>query len=73
MTGKGAFGNEGFVPVFSYADRCAAIKLAGTYHLISVIKNAEEFYMANTTKTAVEIEWLLDTPVRDDIYQYLIG
>ena len=36
-------------------------------------KNAEEFYMANTTKTAVEIEWLLDTPVRDDIYQYLIG
>lgn len=34
---------------------------------------AEEFYMANTTKTAVEIEWLLDTPVRDDIYQYLIG
>ena len=34
MTGKGAFENEGFVPVFSCADRCAAIKLAGTYHLI---------------------------------------
>ena len=35
--------------------------------------NAEEFCMANTTKTAVEIEWRLDTPVRDDIYQYIIG
>lgn len=34
---------------------------------------AEEFCMANTTKTAVEIEWILDTPVRDDIYQYIIG
>ena len=34
---------------------------------------AQEFQMANTTKTAVEIEWSLDTPVRDDIYQYIIG
>ena len=34
---------------------------------------AEEICMANTTKTAVEIEWMLDTPVRDDIYQYIIG
>lgn len=34
---------------------------------------AEEFCMPNTTKTAVEIEWNLDTPVREDIYQYIIG
>lgn len=34
---------------------------------------AEEFCMTNTTKMAVEIEWILDTPVRDDIYQYIIG
>lgn len=34
---------------------------------------AEEFRMANTVKTAVEIEWFLDTPVREDIYQYIIG
>lgn len=34
---------------------------------------AEEFHMANTTKTAVEMEWMLDTPVREDIYQYIIG
>lgn len=31
-----------------------------------------EIIMANTDKTAVEIEWLLDTPVREDIYEYII-
>lgn len=40
---------------------------------MSASGKAEEFCMANTTKTAVEIEWMLDTPVRDDIYQYIIG
>jgi len=40
---------------------------------MSASGNAEEFYMPNTTKTAVEIEWLLDTPVREDIYQYIIN
>lgn len=40
---------------------------------MSASGNTKEFYMANTTKTAVEIEWMLDTPVRDDIYQYIIG
>ena len=34
---------------------------------------AEEFVMATTDKTAVEIEWILDEPVRDDIYEYIIG
>ena len=34
--------------------------------------NVREFQMKNTEKTAVEIEWLLDTPVRDDLYEYLI-
>ena len=28
--------------------------------------NAKEFTMANTEKTAVEIEWILDVPVRED-------
>ncbi len=32
-----------------------------------------EFVMANTDKTAVEIEWLLDTPVREDIYEYIVN
>ena len=29
---------------------------------------AKEFTMSNTNKSAVEIEWELDTPVREDIY-----
>ena len=33
----------------------------------------EEFVMANTDKTAVEIEWELETPVREDIYQYILN
>lgn len=32
-----------------------------------------EFVMPNTDKTAVEIEWALDTPVREDIYEYMIN
>lgn len=34
---------------------------------------AEEFIMANTDKTAVEIEWDLSTPVREDIYEYIVN
>ena len=35
--------------------------------------NAKEFTMANTEKSAVEIEWILDVPVREDIYEYIIN
>lgn len=34
---------------------------------------AEEFTMANTDKTAVEIEWILNKPVREDIYDYIVN
>jgi len=34
---------------------------------------AEEFTMANTDKSAVEIEWILDEPVREDIYEYIVN
>jgi superfamily II DNA or RNA helicase len=34
---------------------------------------AEEFTMTGTDKTAVQIEWILNEPVRDDIYEYIIG
>ncbi len=34
---------------------------------------AEEFTMTNTDKTAVEIEWILDEPVREDIYEYIVS
>ena len=30
-----------------------------------------EFVMTNTDKTAVEIEWALEKPVREDLYEYL--
>lgn len=33
---------------------------------------AKEFIMPNTDKSAVEIEWALDTPVREDIYKYIV-
>ena len=33
----------------------------------------EQFVMPNTDKTAVEIEWVLDTPVREDLYQYIVN
>lgn len=32
-----------------------------------------EFVMENTDKMAVEIEWLLDVPVRQDIYEYIVN
>lgn len=32
-----------------------------------------QFVMPNTDKTAVEIEWILDTPVREDIYEYIVN
>lgn len=32
-----------------------------------------EFTMPNTDKTAVEIEWLLDVPVREDLYEYIVN
>ncbi len=34
---------------------------------------AKEFTMANTKKKAVEIEWVLDVPVREDIYEYIVN
>jgi hypothetical protein len=33
---------------------------------------ANEFIRANTDKTAVEIEWILDTPAQEEIYVYVI-
>ena len=35
--------------------------------------NVREFVMPNTDKTAVEIEWLLDAPVREDLYEYIVN
>lgn len=35
--------------------------------------NTKEFIMPNTTSSAVEIEWILDTPVRSDLYEYIVN
>ena len=35
--------------------------------------NTKEFTMVNIEKTAVEIEWILDVPVREDIYEYIVN
>ncbi len=32
-----------------------------------------QFVMRNTDKTAVEIEWILETPVREDLYKYIVS
>ena len=32
----------------------------------------EEIIMPGTTKSAVEIEWNLKAPVREDIYEYIV-
>jgi hypothetical protein len=33
----------------------------------------KEFVMPNTDKTAVELEWILEEPVREDLYEYIIN
>ncbi len=40
---------------------------------ISASGKADEIVMPNTDKTAVEIEWILDVPVREDIYEYIVN
>ncbi len=39
---------------------------------VSATGYAKEFTMKNTSKSAVEIEWKLDTQVREDIYNYIV-
>ncbi|WP_105614721.1 DUF3427 domain-containing protein [Vallitalea okinawensis] len=39
---------------------------------INTVGEPEEFTMANTSKNAVEITYRLHTPIRDDIYHYII-
>jgi len=45
------------------------------YYLGPVIPagNTREFIMPNTDKQAVEIEWNLEVPVREDLYEYIIN
>ena len=50
-------------------------KTSKEFYYLGKIKatgNTREFLMSNTKKNAVEIEYHLDTPIKEDIYEYLI-
>ena len=51
------------------------IRFLRNYYLghMTASGNTKEFTMPNTQKTAVEIEWILDVPVREDIYEYIVN
>ena len=40
---------------------------------VTATGNVKEFIMENTTPSAVEIEWILDQPVREDLYEYIVN
>lgn len=51
-------------------------KISKEFYYLGKIKatgNTREFIMPNTSKTAVEIEYHLITPVREDIFDYIIN
>ena len=48
-------------------------KYPGALGRITSTGVVKEFVMPNTDKTAVEIEWLLDVPVREDLYEYIVN
>lgn len=51
-------------------------KISKEFYFIGHMKPSgmkKVFTMPNTDKTAVEIEWYLDQPVRDDIYEYIVN
>ena len=51
-------------------------KISKEFYYLGYMKasgNIREFVMPNTNKTAVEIEWMLDVPVREDLYEYIVN
>lgn len=51
-------------------------KISKEFYYLGFMKasgKVREFVMPNTDKTAVEIEWLLDVPVREDLYEYIVN
>ncbi len=51
-------------------DKVKEFYYLGRMHATGYVK---EFTMINTDKTAVEIGWNLETPVREDIYEYIVN
>lgn len=51
-------------------------KISKEFYYLGQMKASGEFkqfVMPNTDKTAVEIEWILDVPVREDLYEYIVN
>lgn len=51
-------------------------KISKEFYYLGKIKatgKAHEFVMNNTTKTAVEIQYKLVTPIREDLYEYIMN
>ena len=56
-------------------EECASVISKEFYYLghMKATGKTKEFIMPNTTSKAVEIEWALDTPVRTDLYDYIVS
>ncbi|MDE5588668.1 MAG: DEAD/DEAH box helicase [Acetatifactor sp.] len=51
-------------------------KISKEFYYLGYMKasgKVKQFIMPNTDKTAVEIEWILDVPVREDLYEYIVN
>lgn len=51
-------------------------KISKEFYYLGYMKasgKVKQFVMPNTDKTAVEIEWILDVPVREDLYEYIVN
>ena len=68
--------NERGISVELFVRKNKDDKISKEFYYLGRMKatgNVHQFIMANTDKTAVEIEWKLDTPVREDIYEYIVN
>ena len=62
------------ISVESFVRKNKDDKISKEFYYLGHMKatgNTKPFIMPNTTSSAVEIEWILDTPVRKDIYEYI--
>ncbi len=67
--------NERGITVPLFVRKNKEDKISKEFYFLGFVQatgNYKEIVMTNTTKKAVELEWRLDTPVRDDIYEYIV-
>lgn len=64
------------IQVYLFVRKNKDDKISKEFYYLGFMKasgKVREFVMPNTDKTAVEIEWLLDVPVREDLYEYIVN